>query len=78
MEVCPVGAIRVRSICRGVLPRTLANWVSVSIFIGIRFRSRICSGRISWVIARVSVMKKMFSFSSVFAAGSLFGILMGM
>ena len=37
-----------------VMTETRASWVSVSILVGIRFSSRICRGRISWVMARVS------------------------
>ena len=38
-----------------------AIWVSVTIFVGMRLSISICSGRMSWVIARVSVMTNMFS-----------------
>ncbi len=69
-ETCLEGAISSSSICSGVLPKTRASWVSVSALVGIRFRSRICSGRISWVMARVSVMTKMFSCRRVRVAGS--------
>ena len=37
----------------------------------------ICSGRISWVLARVSVITNIFSSVSVLYAGSSFGILIG-
>ena len=65
------------STCRGVLPIRRAICVSVTIFCGIRFNIRIFKGRMSWVIARVSVMTKIFSFSNTCVAGNKFGILIG-
>ena len=70
LDTWPEGAMSSNSICSGVLPRTRASWVSVSTLVGIRFKSRICSGRMSWVMARVSVMTKIFSLRSVRVAGS--------
>ena len=70
MEMWPEGAMSSSWICRGVLPSTRASWVSVSTLVGIRFKSRICRGRISWVMARVSVMTKMFSRCRILVAGS--------
>ncbi len=51
LDTWPLGAINSSSIWMGVLPNTRASWVSVSILVGIRFSSRICRGRISWVMA---------------------------
>ena len=65
------------STCKGVLPNSLASCVSVSILVGIRFSNSTCKGRISCVMARVSVMTKMFSSVSVLVAGKSFGILIG-
>ena len=67
----------VSSTCSGVFPRSLESWVSVAIFVGIRFSSAILSGLISWVRALVSVITKMFSPSSVLRAGRLLGIFIG-
>ncbi len=55
-----------------------ASWVSVSILVGIKLRRAIFSGRMSCVMARVSVITKMFSLVSVWVAGSSLGIRMGM
>ncbi len=44
-------------------------WVSVVIFVGMRFSRRSFSGRMSWCIARNSVMTKMFSLSRAAVAG---------
>ena len=66
------------STCNGVLPSTRASWVSVVIFVGIRFKIRMCSGRMSWLMARDSVMTNIFSLSSTPVAGRLLGILIGM
>ena len=66
------------STCSGVLPSSRDSCVSVAILVGMRFRTRICSGRMSCVTARVSFMTKIFSSASVFAAGRPFGIIMGM
>lgn len=52
--------------------------VSVTILVGIRFKMRRFRGRISWCIARYSVITKMFSPSNVVVAGRESGILMGM
>ena len=54
------------------------SWVSVTILVGIRFRISTSSGRISWCMARYSVMTKIFSFSSVVVAGKESATLMGM
>ena len=69
---------KVQSICRGVLDRALNSWVSVSSFNGIRFKIRISSGRISWLMARSSSITKIFSDSKMAFAGRSFCILIGM
>ena len=42
---------------KGVFPSTRANCVSVSTFVGIRFRSRMRSGRMSWLIWRAAACR---------------------
>lgn len=65
-------------ICRGVLENFRSNCVSVAILVGIKFKMSNFSGRMSWCMARYSVMTKIFSLSRVSLAGREFGILMGM
>ena len=55
-----------------------SSWVSVTILVGIRLRISRFSGRMSWCMARYSVITKIFSLSSVAVAGRESGILMGM
>ena len=50
----------------------------MTILVGIRFRIKRFSGRISWCMARYSVMTKIFSHSSVARAGRESGTLIGM
>ena len=65
------------STCRDVFPSRRSSCVSVSILVGIRFTMAIRSGRISCVVARVSVITNIFSSVSVLYAGSSFEILIG-
>ena len=65
------------STCSGVLPRRRRSCVSVTSLIGMRFRMSRRSGRMSWLYARAAFITKMFSPSRTFAAGKLFGILIG-
>ena len=74
---CSVMRISVSSICSGVAPITRANWVSVCTFFGIRFRSPICSGRMSWRSAVSSDMTITPSRRSTSWAGRVAGILIG-
>ena len=62
---------------RACCPSTRANCVSVSTLVGIRFRSRMRSGRISCVMARVSVITKMFSAGQGLGGRQLVGNLNG-
>ena len=66
------------SICSGVLDSLRMICVSVSIFFGIRLSSSTRSGRMSWCMARCSVITKMFSLSSCSVAGSWSGMRIGM
>ena len=77
METWVRVCISSNSTCSGELPNSRDSWVSVSTFMGIRFSSSSFRGRISWVMARVSVMTKIFSSSRVFTAGKSLGILIG-
>ena len=73
-----VDSIRnVQSTCSGVLESARRSWVSVSSLIGIRFKIKICSGRISWLIARFSSITKIFSDSRMALAGRSFCTLIG-
>ena len=47
-----VVCMRDRFTCKGVLPRSLLSWVSVTTLVGIRFKRTISKGRISWDPAR--------------------------
>ena len=62
----------------GVLPIIRKIWVSVVIFVGIKFKIASLRGRISWVVARLEDMTKIFSLARISKAGKLSGILMGM
>ena len=55
----------------------LKSCVSVSSLMGIRFRIRISSGRISWLMALSSSIIKMFSDSNIALAGSSFCTFIG-
>ena len=55
---------KVSCTCSGLLASSRASWVSVTILVGIRFKIRMRSGRISWVWARSRCMTKTFSFES--------------
>ena len=57
------------STCKGVFPKSRSSWVSVSIFVGIRFKMAIFRGRMSCTAARSWVMTKIFSDSSTSMAG---------
>jgi hypothetical protein len=46
--------------------------------VGLRFSTRLSSGRMSCVVARDSGIAKIFSSARVFAAGRSFGIKIGM
>ena len=70
--------ISVSSICSGVAPITRANWVSVCTFFGMRLRSPICSGRMSWRSAVSSDITITPSRRSTSWAGRVAGILIGM
>ena len=74
----PPSRISESSTCSGVAPTRRAICTSVLILFGMRFRSPICSGRMSWRIAAVSVITLTPSFTRVSNAGSVSGILMGM
>ncbi len=62
----------------GVLLSTRSSWVSVVIFVGMRFTMTMSSGRMSCEVARSSVITKMFSCSRAARAGRSEGMLMGM
>ena len=47
--------------CKGLFASRRASWVSVTILVGIRFRIRMRSGRICWLIARSWCMTNTFS-----------------
>ena len=70
--------MRVSSICKGVAAMTRANWVSVCTFFGMRLRSPICKGRMSWRSAVSSDMTITPSRRSTSWAGRAAGILIGM
>ena len=61
----------------GVLDRQRRICVSVTIFSGIRLRMAMRSGRMRCVVARCSVITKMFSLSRTARAGRLSGIFIG-
>jgi hypothetical protein len=75
---CSVIRISWKSIWSGVAPISRANWFSVWIFFGIRFRSPIRSGRMSCRAARVSDITITPSADSTSKAGSVSGRVMGM
>ena len=64
-------------ICSGVLESLRSSCVSVTSFVGMRLRISTFNGRISWCIARYSVITKIFSLSKIAVAGSESGILIG-
>src|SRR5690606_28523850 len=68
---------RLRLICSGVAPISRANWVSVRSLLGIRLSRPNSSGRMSWREAREESMTLTPSASSVFLAGKLSGIRIG-
>lgn len=61
-----------QSTCSGVFESARRSCVSVSSLIGIRFRIKISSGRISWLIARSSSITNIFSDSKIALAGRSF------
>ena len=63
---------KVQSTWSGVLESARSNWSSVSSLSGIKFKIRICSGRMSCAIARFSSITKMFSCSKMAFAGKSF------
>ena len=73
MAVC----IKSISTCKGEFPSRRSSCVSVSTLLGMRLRITILRGRISWCMARFSVMTKTFSDSRILAAGRLSEILIG-
>lgn len=52
---------KVTCTCKGLFASRRASWVSVTILVGIRFKIRMRSGRICWLIARSWCMTNTFS-----------------
>ena len=77
MDSCVEGTTNVTSTCRGVLLSSLMNWISVSILVGIRLRTAIFMGLMSWDWALLSLITNMFSLSSAEIAGSPSGMFIG-
>jgi hypothetical protein len=75
---CSVMRISWKSICSGVAPISRANWISVWIFLGIRFRSPMRNGRMSCRAARVWAITITPSRPSTSKAGRSDGRVMGM
>ena len=55
---------KVSCTCSGLLASRRASCVSVTILVGIRFRIKMRSGRMSWLCARSRCMTKTFSSES--------------
>src|SRR3712207_8737302 len=72
-------SVRIKSTwtCNAVLDNIRRSWVSVSSFLGIKFRMASFKGRISCVSARCVVMVKICSFSNILLAGRSLGITKG-